>query len=131
MFQYHLKLIIFINILKLFKLFAFMSFIDNINNIFEDNICQDIYSDISLLTDITKLESDIITLYKNNKYDNTNNDIIDKIFEEINEKYKDNKNINFTKIKKDVKEEYEKIAEYNNQKYINIIKIHNYIIENT
>ena len=50
-----------------------MPFIDNINNIFENNINQDIYSDISLLTDVTKLESDIISLYKKNKYCDKNN----------------------------------------------------------
>ena len=88
-----------------------MPFIDNINNIFENNINQDIYSDISLLTDVTKLESDIISLYKKNKYcDINNNEMIDKIFDEINSKYKDRNNINFTKIKKSVKEEYQKIV---------------------
>lgn len=109
-----------------------MPFIDNINNIFENNINQDIYSDISLLTDVTKLESDIISLYKKNKYcDKNNNEMIDIIFDEINSKYKDRNNINFTKIKKNVKEEYQKIVEHNNQKYNNIIKIHNYIIDDT
>ena len=109
-----------------------MPFIDNINNIFENNINRDIYSDISLLTDVTKLESDIISLYKKNKYcDINNNEMIDKIFDEINSKYKDRNNINFTKIKKSVKEEYQKIVEHNNQKYNNIIKIHNYIIDDT
>ena len=109
-----------------------MPFIDNINNIFENNINQDIYSDISLLTDVTKLESDIISLYKKNKYcDINNNEMIDIIFDEINSKYKDRNNINFTKIKKNVKEEYQKIVEHNNQKYNNIIKIYNYIIDDT
>ena len=109
-----------------------MPFIDNINNIFENNINRDIYSDISLLTDVTKLESDIISLYKKNKYcDINNNDMIDKMFDEINSKYKDRNNINFTEIKKSVKEEYQKIVEHNNKKYNNIIKIHNYIIDDT
>lgn len=109
-----------------------MPFIDNINNIFENNINQDIYSDISLLIDVTKLESDIISLYKKNKYcDINNNDMIDKMFDEINNKYKDRNNINFTEIKKSVKEEYQKIVEHNNKKYNNIIKIHNYIIDDT
>lgn len=109
-----------------------MPFIDNINNIFENNINQDIYSDISLLIDVTKLESDIISLYKKNKYcDINNNDMIDKMFDEINSKYKDINNINFTEIKKSVKEEYQKIVEHNNKKYNNIIKIHNYIIDDT
>ena len=109
-----------------------MPFIDNINNIFENNINQDIYYDISLLIDVTKLESDIISLYKKNKYcDINNNDMIDKMFDEINNKYKDRNNIKFTEIKKSVKEEYQKIVEHNNKKYNNIIKIHNYIIDDT
>jgi hypothetical protein len=104
-----------------------MSFIDYINITFEEivnNICEN----NDLIIDITHLESNVITLFKETKYNLNFNEKIDNIFSDFLKKYsKISKEI--TKLRESIKTEYNIYLNESKKKNLELISIYTYYIE--
>lgn len=70
-----------------------MSFIDIINNKFEDIINDNFNCNQDAIEKLTYIESDIISLIKEKKYNNMFNDTIDNIFQDFKSIYIDYKSV--------------------------------------
>lgn len=104
-----------------------MSFIDYINITFEEivnNICED----TELIIDITHLESNVITLFKETKYNLNFNEKIDNIFSDFLKKYSKISN-EITNLKESIKTEYNIYLNKEQNKNLELISMYTYSIE--
>ena len=82
-----------------------MSFIDIINSKFEELIDNNFHNDFTKITDITYIESEIISLFKKNNYNKDFDDNVEQIFSSIISKYIEHEDI-FNNLVNDIKKEY-------------------------
>lgn len=104
-----------------------MSFIDYINITFEEivnNICED----NELIIDITHLESNVITLFKETKYNLNFNEKIDNIFSDFLKKYSKISN-EIANLKELIKTEYNIYLNKEQNKNLELISMYTYSIE--
>lgn len=104
-----------------------MSFIDYINITFEE-IVNNIYENNELIIDITHLESNVITLFKETKYNLNFNEKIDNIFSDFLKKYSKISN-EITNLRESIKKEYNIYLNRNQNKNLELISIYTYSIE--
>jgi len=104
-----------------------MSFIDYINITFEEIVNNNCENN-ELIIDITHLESNVITLFKETKYNLNFNEKIDNIFSVFLKKYsKIAKEI--TKLREAIKTEYNIYLNESQNKNLELISIYTYSIE--
>jgi len=82
-----------------------MSFIDIINSKFEELIDNNFHNDFTKITDITYIESEIISLFKKNNFNKDFDDNVEQIFSSIISKYIEHEDI-FNNLVNDIKKEY-------------------------
>lgn len=104
-----------------------MSFIDYINITFEEFVNK-ICEDNELTIDITHLESNVITLFRETKYNLNFNEKIDNIFSDFLIKYS-NFSKEITNIKESIKTEYNIYLNKEQSKNLELISMYKYSIE--
>lgn len=102
-----------------------MSIIDIINNLFEYTITKNFYNNQNIINELTYIESDIITLIKNKKFNNEFNDNIDYIFLKIIDKNNDI----FSELITEIKKEYNIYLNNLEKKHMELIKTTTYKID--
>jgi hypothetical protein len=104
-----------------------MSFIDIINNKFEDIINDNFNCNHNAIERLTYIESDIISLVKEKKYNNMFNDNIDNIFQDFKSNY-----INYKRVIDgliiEIKQEYNVYLNNLEKQHLELIKTQTYII---
>jgi hypothetical protein len=105
-----------------------MSFIDIINNKFEDIINDNFNSNQDAIKKLTYIESDIISLIKEKKYNNMFNENIDNIFQDFKSNYIDYKNV-IDGLIIEIKQEYNVYLNNLEKQHMELIKTHTYIID--
>ena len=105
-----------------------MSFIDIINNKFEDIINDNLNCNQDAIEKLTYIESDIISLIKEKKYNNMFNDTIDNIFQDFKSIYIDYKSV-IDSLIVGIKQEYNVYLNNLEKKHMELIKTHTYIID--
>lgn len=104
-----------------------MSFIDIINNKFEDIINDNFKCNHNAIERLTYIESDIISLIKEKKYNNMFNDNIDNIFQDFKSNYIDYKCV-IDRLIIEIKHEYNVYLNNLEKQYLELIKTQTYII---
>ena len=105
-----------------------MSFIDIINNKFEEIINDNFHNDFTKITDITYIESEIISLFKKNNYNKDFDDNVEQIFSSIISKYIEHKDC-FNNLVNDIKKEYNIYLNNLEKKHMELIKTKTYLID--
>jgi len=105
-----------------------MSFIDIINSKFEELIDNNFHNDFTKITDITYIESDIISLFKKNNYNKDFDDNVEQIFSSIIAKYIEHEDI-FNNLVNDIKKEYNIYLNNLEKKHMELIKTKTYLID--
>jgi len=105
-----------------------MSFIDIINNKFEVIINDNFNNDQDAIKNLTYIESDIISLVKEKKYNSMFNDNIDNIFSNYKDIYIDNK-YDINKLISDIKHEYNIYLNNLEKQHFELIKTKTYKID--
>jgi len=105
-----------------------MSFIDIINSKFEELIDNNFHNDFTKITDITYIESDIISLFKKNTYNKDFDDNVEQIFSSIIAKYIEHEDI-FNNLVNDIKKEYNIYLNNLEKKHMELIKTKTYLID--
>jgi hypothetical protein len=105
-----------------------MSFIDIINSNFEELIDNNFHNDFTKITDITYIESDIISLFKKNNYNKDFDDNVEQIFSSIIAKYIEHEDI-FNNLVNDIKKEYNIYLNNLEKKHMELIKTKTYLID--
>jgi len=105
-----------------------MSFIDIINNKFENIINDNFYGNQDAIKKLTYIESDIISLIKEKKYNNMFSENIYNIFQEFKINYIDYKCI-IDKLISEIIQEYNVYLNYLEKQNIELIKTLTYIID--
>lgn len=105
-----------------------MSFTDIINNKFEVIINDNFNNDQDAIKTLTYIESDIISLIKEKKYNNLFNDNIDNIFSNYKNIYIGNK-YDINKLISDIKYEYNVYLNNLEKKHFELIKTKTYKID--
>lgn len=104
-----------------------MSFIDIINNKFEVIIDNYFNNNIYAIKNLTYIESDIISLIKEKKYNNMFNDNIDTIFQDFKSNYVDYKSV-IDSLIIEIKQEYNVYLNNLEKQHLELIKTQTYII---
>tara|TARA_Y100000389_G_C17276642_1_gene420769 strand:- start:40 stop:366 length:327 start_codon:yes stop_codon:yes gene_type:complete len=106
-----------------------MSFIDIINNKFENIINDNFNDNQDEIKNLTYIESDVISLIKEKKYNTIFNDSIDGIFSNYNNSICIDYKCIIDKLISEIKNEY--IVYLNNleKQHVELIKTQTYIIE--
>lgn len=107
-----------------------MSFIDIINNKFEDIINDNFNSNQDAIKRLTYIESDIISLIKEKKYNNMFNDNIDNIFQDFKSIYIDYKSV-VDRLIVGIKHEYNVYLNNLEKQHVELIKTQTYYIIDT
>jgi len=105
-----------------------MSFIDIINSKFEELIDNNFHNDFTKITDITYIESEIISLFKKNNYNKDFDDNVEQIFSSIISKYIEHEDI-FNNLVNDIKKEYNIYLNNLEKKHMELIKTKTYLID--
>lgn len=105
-----------------------MSFIDIINNKFEDIINCNFNCNHNAIEKLTYIESDIISLIKEKKYNNMFNDSIDNIFQDFKSNYIDYKSV-INSLIIEIKQEYNVYLNNLEKQHIELIKTQTYTID--
>lgn len=105
-----------------------MSFIDIINNKFEDIINDNFNSNHDAIKKLTYIESDIISLIKEKKYNNMFNDNIDNIFQDFKSNYIDYKSV-IDGLIIEIKQEYNVYLNNLEKQHMELIKTQTYTID--
>lgn len=105
-----------------------MSFIDIINSKFEELIDNNFHNDFTKITDITYIESDIISLFKKNNYNKDFDDNVEQIFSSIIAKYIEHEDI-FNNLVNNIKKEYNIYLNNLEKKHMELIKTKTYLID--
>ena len=105
-----------------------MSFIDIINSKFEELIDNNFHNDFTKITDITYIESEIISLFKKNNYNKDFDDNVEQIFSSIISKYIEHEDI-FNNLVNDIKKEYNIYLNNLEKKHMELIKTRTYLID--
>jgi hypothetical protein len=105
-----------------------MSFIDIINNKFEELIIDKFQDDFTKITDITYIESEIISLFKKNNFNKDFDDNVEQIFSSIIAKYIEHEDI-FNNLIIDIKKEYNIYLAKLEKKHMELIKTKTYLID--
>ena len=105
-----------------------MSFIDIINSKFEELIDNNFHNDFTKITDITYIESDIISLFKKNNYNKDFDDNVEQIFSSIIAKYIEHEDI-FNNLVNNIKKEYNIYLKKLEKKHMELIKTKTYLID--
>jgi hypothetical protein len=105
-----------------------MSFIDIINNKFEDIINDNFNCNHNAIERLTYIESDIISLVKEKKYNNMFNDNIDNIFQDFKSNYINYKSVIDCLII-EIKQEYNVYLNNLEKQHMELIKTKTYIID--
>ena len=105
-----------------------MSFIDIINSKFEELIDNNFHNDFTKITDITYIESEIISLFKKNNFNKDFDDNVEQIFSSIISKYIEHEDI-FNNLVNDIKKEYNIYLNNMEKKHMELIKTKTYLID--
>tara|TARA_B110000444_G_scaffold52739_1_gene48656 strand:- start:622 stop:945 length:324 start_codon:yes stop_codon:yes gene_type:complete len=105
-----------------------MSFIDIINNKFEEIINDNFHNDFTKITDITYIESEIISLFKKNNFNKDFDDNVEQTFSNIIAKYIEHKDC-FNNLVNDIKKEYNIYLNNLEKKHMELIKTKTYLID--
>jgi hypothetical protein len=105
-----------------------MSFIDIINSKFEKLINHNFHNDFAKITNITYIESEIISLFKKNNYNKHFDDDVEQIFSSIQAKYIEHENC-FNNLVNDIKKEYNIYLNNLEKKHMELIKTKTYLID--
>ena len=105
-----------------------MSFIDIINSKFEELIDNNFHNDFTKITDITYIESEIISLFKKNNFNKDFDDNVEQIFSSIITKYIEHEDI-FNNLIIDIKKEYNIYLAKLEKKHMELIKTKTYLID--
>ena len=105
-----------------------MSFIDIINSKFEELIDNNFHNDFTKITNITYIESDIISLFKKNNYNKDFDDNVEQIFSSIIAKYIEHEDI-FNNLVNNIKKEYNIYLNNLEKKHMELIKTKTYLID--
>jgi|TARA_B110001450_G_scaffold246638_1_gene260875 hypothetical protein len=105
-----------------------MSFIDIINSKFEELIDNNFHNDFTKITDITYIESEIISLFKKNNFNKDFDDNVEQIFSSIISKYIEHEDI-FNNLVNDIKKEYNIYLNNLEKKHMELIKTKTYLID--
>jgi hypothetical protein len=105
-----------------------MSFIDIINNKFEDIINDNFNCNHNAIERLTYIESDIISLVKEKKYNNMFNDNIDNIFQDFKSNYINYKSV-IDGLIIEIKQEYNVYLNNLEKQHMELIKTKTYIID--
>jgi hypothetical protein len=105
-----------------------MSFIDIINNKFENIINYNFNSNHNAIEKLTYIESDIISLIKEKKYNNMFNNNIDNIFQDFKSNFIDYKSVIDILIV-EIKQEYNVYLNNLEKQHMELIKTQTYTID--
>lgn len=105
-----------------------MSFIDIINSKFEELIDNNFHNDFTKITDITYIESEIISLFKKNNYNKDFDDNVEQIFSSIISTYIEHTDC-FNNLVNDIKKEYNIYLNNLEKKHMELIKTKTYLID--
>lgn len=105
-----------------------MSFIDIINNKFEDIINDNFNCNYNAIEKLTYIESDIISLIKEKKYNNMFNDNLDNIFQDFKSNYVDCKSV-IDGLIIEIKHEYNVYLNNLEKQHMELIKTKTYTID--
>lgn len=105
-----------------------MSFIDIINSKFEELIDNNFHNDFTKITDITYIESEIISLFKKNSFNKDFDNNVEQIFSSIIAKYIEHKDC-FNNLVNDIKKEYNIYLNNLEKKHMELIKTKTYLID--